>query len=90
MRKAVLEKAGGIEAKSLRDEGVDAPVSADLMKTFGLYPAPGDRHVSEFFGSYLTTRPHGELNWGLQGGLDRTEEDIGEKSDLGTGTPTLA
>lgn len=82
LRKAVLEKAGGIEAKSLRDEGVDAPVSADLMKTFGLYPAPGDRHVSEFFGSYLTTRPHGELNWGLQGGLDRTEEYIGEKSDL--------
>jgi alpha-galactosidase/6-phospho-beta-glucosidase family protein len=82
LRKTVLDKAGGIDATSLRDEGVDAPVSADLMKTFGLYPAPGDRHVSEFFGSYLTTRPHGELNWGLQGGLDRTEEYIGEKSDL--------
>ena len=30
------------------------PVTADLMDVFGLYPAPGDRHVAEFFGWYLT------------------------------------
>ncbi|EXG82976.1 hypothetical protein [Cryptosporangium arvum] len=29
------------------------PFSADLMRLFGLYPAPGDRHVAEFFPWYL-------------------------------------
>ena len=34
-------------------EGAHQAVSADLFRTFGLYPAPGDRHVSEFFSWYL-------------------------------------
>jgi alpha-galactosidase len=80
--KAVTSKAGNRETTANRDEGVHSPVSADLLRTFGLYPAPGDRHVAEFFASYLTNRPGGELHWGLQGGLDMTEEYIGEKSDL--------
>lgn len=28
-------------------------VSSDLFRVFGLYPAPGDRHVQEFFSSFL-------------------------------------
>lgn len=33
------------------------PMSADLCATFGLYPAAGDRHVSEFFSTYLAPTP---------------------------------
>jgi alpha-galactosidase len=51
------------------------------MRTFGLYPAPGDRHVAEFFPHYLS-RGEGDLPWGLQGGQDMTFEYIGEKSRL--------
>lgn len=29
------------------------PVSSDLYRVFGLYPAPGDRHVQEFFSAFL-------------------------------------
>lgn len=29
------------------------PISYDLFKIFGRYPAPGDRHVSEFFSAFL-------------------------------------
>lgn len=29
------------------------PLSADLFRVFGLYPAPGDRHVGEFFSAFL-------------------------------------
>lgn len=29
------------------------PISHDLLRIFGLYPAPGDRHVSEFFSAFL-------------------------------------
>ena len=29
------------------------PVSSDLFRVFGLYPAPGDRHVEEFFSTFL-------------------------------------
>ena len=29
------------------------PVSSDLYRVFGLYPAPGDRHVEEFFSTFL-------------------------------------
>ena len=82
LKKAVQDKAGDINAAINYDEGVHSPVSADLFKTFGLYPAPGDRHVAEFFGSYLTRQESGELHWGLQGGLNMTELYIGEKSDL--------
>jgi alpha-galactosidase/6-phospho-beta-glucosidase family protein len=87
LRQRVAERAGGVDAPSTREEGVHLPVSADLMRTFGLYPAPGDRHVAEFFGSYLRAEdgsPADEtrLPWGLQGGRDATMEYIGEKDDL--------
>lgn len=41
------------------------PVSYDLFRIFGLYPAPGDRHVEEFFPSYLKQRVMDErdLSW---------------------------
>ncbi|MEV6287360.1 hypothetical protein [Kribbella sp. NPDC051770] len=87
LRKTVAERAGGADAPSTREEGVHLPVSADLMNTFGLYAAPGDRHVAEFFGHYLRARDGGpadekDLPWGLQGGRDATMEYIGEKDDL--------
>ena len=83
----VAERAGGIDAPATRDEGVHLAVSADLYRTFGRYPAPGDRHVAEFFGWYL--RGHDgapvdetDLPWGLQGGRDDTMRYIGEKGEL--------
>jgi alpha-galactosidase len=82
LRTLVEERSGGQDAPSSRRESVHAPVSADLLRTFGLYPAPGDRHVAEFFGSYLTDRGDGQLAWGLQGGLDMTREYIEEKGRL--------
>ncbi|MFG1922867.1 hypothetical protein [Cryptosporangium sp. NPDC048952] len=51
------------------------PVSTDLMRTFGLYPAPGDRHVAEFFPWYLRGNDSPP-------GLDDTMRYIGEKTDL--------
>jgi alpha-galactosidase len=81
LRELVAARAGGPDAPSSRSEGVHSPVSADLFQTFGLYPAPGDRHVSEFFGDYLRGEPS-ELRWGLQGGQDRTREYIEEKGTL--------
>jgi alpha-galactosidase/6-phospho-beta-glucosidase family protein len=87
LRTAVLEGAGGVDAASTREEGVHLAVSAQLLQTFGLYPAPGDRHVAEFFGWYLRN-PDGtpvddqRLPWGLQGGRDATIEYIEEKQDL--------
>jgi alpha-galactosidase len=82
LRELVEARAGGPDAPSSRTEGVHAAVSADLMRTFGRYPAPGDRHVSEFFPGYLSPGGSGELPWGLQGGQDMTLEYIGEKSRL--------
>ncbi|MFY9175869.1 MAG: hypothetical protein WBI74_10620 [Caldicoprobacterales bacterium] len=39
----------------LRETGMDKeePISADLFRIYGLYPAPSDRHVSEFFPFFL-------------------------------------
>jgi alpha-galactosidase len=82
LRRLVAERAGDRDAASTRHEGVHLPVSADLLDTFGLYPAPGDRHVAEFFAWYLTKASDGALPWGLQGGQDMTMEYIAEKSDL--------
>ncbi len=82
LRSTVEKNAGDIHSSINYDEGAHSPVSADLFKVFGLYPAPGDRHVAEFFGSYLTRQESGELHWGLQGGLNMTELYIGEKGDL--------
>lgn len=82
LRELVASRAGGRDAPASRSEGVQSAVSADLMRTFGLYPAPGDRHVSEFFPDYLAIGQEGELGWGLQGGQDMTREYIDEKGRL--------
>jgi alpha-galactosidase/6-phospho-beta-glucosidase family protein len=87
LREAVLRAAGGRDAPSTSEEGIHLAVSADLYRTFGRYPAPGDRHVAEFFGWYLrgkdgTPADETDLPWGLQGGRDDTMFYIGEKSDL--------
>jgi alpha-galactosidase len=63
-------------------DGVHGQVSADLMSRYGRYPAPGDRHVAEFFADYLRLQDDGELAWGLRGGLDMTRQYIGEKGHL--------
>jgi alpha-galactosidase len=82
LRELVAERAGGIDAPSTNLEGVHLAISADLMRTFGRYPAPGDRHVSEFFSWYLRGTDGDHLPWGLQGGRDDTMRYIAEKSDL--------
>lgn len=46
-------------------------VSARLLAVYGLYPSPGDRHVAEFFPSFLR-RTGGRLGYGTQSGLDMT------------------
>ena len=42
-------------AAALEESGFAAeePVSRQLFDVFGLYPAPGDRHVEEFFSAFL-------------------------------------
>lgn len=42
----------------LRESGMDKaePISTELFRTFGLYPAPGDRHVGEFFPFFLKAK----------------------------------
>jgi len=82
LRALVSERAGGADAPSSRHEGVHLPVSADLLRTFGCYPAPGDRHVSEFFSWYLRGTDGDALPWGLQGGRDMTMEYISAKHGL--------
>ena len=81
------ERAGGRDAPTSVGEGVHLPVSADLFRTFGRYPAPGDRHVAEFFGGYLraadgTALDYAALPWALQQGRDDTIRYIGQKADL--------
>ena len=83
----VAERAGDRDAPSTSTEGVHLAVSADLFRTFGRYPAPGDRHVAEFFGWYLrgadgAGADEDRLPWGLQGGRDDTIRYIDAKSDL--------
>jgi alpha-galactosidase len=82
LRRLVEQEARDAAAPSDWAEGPQAPVSADLLRTFGLYPAPGDRHVAEFFSDYLTAAPGEDLAWGLQAGLDATRQYIDEKSVL--------
>ena len=81
-RELVAARGGDRQAPSCRQEGTHAAVSADLLGTFDRYPAPGDRHVAEFFADYLRQAPSGELLWGLQGGQDMTLEYIAEKDRL--------
>lgn len=87
----VEQRAGGRDAPTSGEEGVHLPVSADLYRTFGRYPAPGDRHVAEFFGWYLRSSNStaggvgidpDHLPWGLQQGRDDTIRYIGQKADL--------
>jgi alpha-galactosidase len=82
----VADRAGGRDAPSTSTEGVHLAVSADLFRTFGRYPAPGDRHVAEFFGWYLrgdgAPVDEDRLPWGLQGGRDDTLRYIDQKGDL--------
>jgi len=82
LRELVEQRAGGIDAPPTGEEGTHQAVSADLFRTFGLYPAPGDRHVSEFFSWYLAGTDGDNLPWGLQTGRDMTMQYIGEKTDL--------
>ncbi|MGA8117689.1 MAG: hypothetical protein WCA46_28980 [Actinocatenispora sp.] len=53
LRQLAAARSGGRDAVPNGREGLHQPVSADLLATFGHYPAPGDRHVAEFFGDYL-------------------------------------
>lgn len=82
LRELAAQRATVGRAEPDSREGLHQPVSADLLATFGRYPAPGDRHVSEFFADYLGRPCEGALAWGLQGGLDMTRRYIDEKSDL--------
>ncbi len=82
LRRIAAERSGGRDAVSDPREGLHQPVSGDLLATFGRYPAPGDRHVSEFFGDYLHRGTGGQLAWGLQGGQDMTLQYIEEKGVL--------
>jgi alpha-galactosidase/6-phospho-beta-glucosidase family protein len=82
LKELVAARCGDRHAPSSRQEGVHAAVSADLLRTFGRYPAPGDRHVAEFFSNYLRQGLSGDLAWGLQGGQDMTREYIAEKDKL--------
>lgn len=84
LRELALRRGGeGRQAPSDPREGLHQPVSADLLATFGRYPAPGDRHVAEFFDDYLREpAADGGLAWGLQGGQDMTRHYIDDKSDL--------
>ncbi|MFI5959172.1 hypothetical protein [Cryptosporangium sp. NPDC051539] len=78
LRELVAARAGEPKA----GEGVHQQVSADLLRTLGLYPAPGDRHVSEFFSWYLRGADGDRLPWGLQPGRDDTIRYIGQKASL--------
>jgi alpha-galactosidase len=51
--------------KKLRESGfaLEEPISYELYKRYGLYPAPGDRHVGEFFSCYLRERVLAEKNY---------------------------
>ena len=79
LRELVAARAG---TPSPGREGVHQPVSADLLRLFGRYPAPGDRHVAEFFPWYLRGADGDRLPWGLQPGRDDTIRYIGEKATL--------
>ena len=59
--KDVYPELGGALAASGFDK--KEPISADLFRVFGLYPAPGDRHVSEFFSCYMRDRVLAEKDY---------------------------
>lgn len=51
--------------KKLLESGFarEEPISYELFKRYGLYPAPGDRHVGEFFSCYLRERVLAEKDY---------------------------
>ena len=55
-------------------------VSARLMEMYGFYPLPGDRHVAEFFPFFLRQTGNG-LGYGLQSGLDMTNEILASRDE---------
>ena len=55
-------------------------VSARLMALYGFYPLPGDRHVAEFFPFFLRQTGNG-LGYGLQSGLDMTNEILASRDE---------
>jgi alpha-galactosidase len=65
----------------LRESGMDKaePISAELFHTFGLYPAPGDRHVGEFFPFFLKAEVLEKQNYAWKNNdfkvVDRWRED---------------
>jgi alpha-galactosidase len=55
-------------------------VSARLMDLYGFYPLPGDRHVAEFFPFFLRQAGN-SLGYGLQSGLDMTNEILASRDE---------
>ncbi len=55
-------------------------VSARLMELYGFYPSPGDRHVAEFFPYFLRQTGNG-LGYGLQSGLDMTNDILASRDE---------
>lgn len=55
-------------------------VSARLMKIYGFYPSPGDRHVAEFFPFFLRQTENG-LDYGTQTGLDMTNRVLASRDE---------
>jgi alpha-galactosidase len=51
--------------KALVDSGFSRkePISYELFRIFGLYPAPRDRHVGEFFSAYMRDKVLNEKNY---------------------------
>ncbi|MCL1859042.1 MAG: alpha-glucosidase/alpha-galactosidase [Oscillospiraceae bacterium] len=71
--------------RKLLDEtgyGKQEPISAQLYDIFGLYPAPGDRHVGEFFPYYLKKDVLAEQNY-KWGNADFNMLDEWRNSSLG-------
>jgi len=73
----------GIVADELASGTSERIVTATLTQTYGLYPSPGDRHVAEFF-PYFLRQDGNQLAYGLQPGLDTTNEILAGKGTLWT------
>jgi alpha-galactosidase len=67
--------------KLLSETGFDKqePISAQLLDIFGLYPAPGDRHVGEFFPHYMKEEVLHEKDYRWQN-INFDEMDAGRKA----------
>lgn len=54
-----------LRKKLAKSDATQSPVSRQLFETFGLYPSPGDRHVSEFFPHFLGPESNGGAAYNL-------------------------